>query len=152
MPASPTHSFNRNDLVVIQPDYARVIDRGVIYKVVRLLPVNIEIMPVGGGKAWRVAPHQIQPAPTGAQAIVDTIPYQPPLHSGQVVTVAGPGWKEPAEKLWVVLKEKGDGKVSLALLGGAGGRYWPSVPRGWITPVEIASVVLKPREEAKTSS
>ncbi|MBM0201827.1 hypothetical protein JNW90_00990 [Micromonospora sp. STR1s_5] len=152
MPESRNHRFKKDDLVVIHADYARVIDRGVIYKIVRLLPVNIEIVPAGGGKAWRVAPHQIEPAPTGAQATVDIVPFLPPLHCAQVVTVAGPGWKEPAEKLWVVLKEKADGKVSLALLGGDRGRYWPSVPRRWITPVEIASVVLKPREEAKTSS
>jgi hypothetical protein len=151
--SAPTHPFKLDDLVVIHPDYERPTDRGVTYKVTKLLPVNIQIEPVGGGKRWRVAPHQIQKAPEGGAAVAETIPYLPPLHFGQVVTVAGPGWKEPTDHLFVVLREKADTKVSLARLGGdEKGRYWPSVPRRFITPVEIASVALKSREEAKTGS
>jgi hypothetical protein len=36
----------------------------------------------------------------------------------------------------VVLKEKPDTKVSIAKLGGEGGRYWPSNPRRMLTVID----------------
>lgn len=70
------------------------------------------------------------------------VPYQPPLSPGQIVTVAGPGWREPADVLYIVLKHRGDDKVSIAKLGGdQRGRYWPRVPRRMLTVVEADQVL-----------
>lgn len=64
-----------------------------------------------------------------------------------VVTVAGPGWKEPPSKLFVVLGRKSGG-VKLTELGGTqNGRYWPNVPFGYISGVvsldELADALRK---------
>jgi hypothetical protein len=141
------HTFNIDDQVMINDQVARPSVRGVIYRVVDHLKVNLVLEPVGGGRRVRVKPEYLVPAPTGTAtaARVETIPYQPPLHPGQLVTVTGVGWKEPAGQLYVVLREKADTRVSIARLGGdPQGRYWPSIPRGMLTTVEASRVITEP--------
>lgn len=153
MSATSAPLFAKDDLVVVRPEYARKSDKGVIYKVVKVLPVNLLIEPVQGGPQVRANPMMVQRAPEGAAAAVPTTPILGPLSPAKVVMVSGPGWKEPAERLYVVLKDNGE-KVNVAVLGGDDGkpgRYW-RVPRLLIKPVEIASVVLRPREEAAAGS
>jgi hypothetical protein len=152
------HTFTVGDLVIVDPEFARPTQRGVVYRVTRLLPVNIIAEPVAGGRPIRANPSMLLPAPADAAAIESAaagatatavgVTYQPPpppLYRGQVVTIAGPRWRRPAGELYVVLRDKADGKVSVAILGGdPQGRYWPSLPRTYLTVVEPAQIALTP--------
>jgi hypothetical protein len=139
------HTFTTGDLVMVNPAYARPNERGIVYRVTKVLPVNIQVTPVAGGRPMRANPDMFLPAPTGA-ATTDTtsstdttgVTYQPaplPLYAATIVTVAGPGWRQPADQLYVVLRDNGD-KVSLAKLGGDNGRYWRGVRRTMLTVID----------------
>jgi hypothetical protein len=132
------------DLVMVADIYARPHDRGVVYRITKILPVNIVADPVNGGRPIKGKPELFVPAPAATAAAVTEIPYEPPLHWGQIVTVAGRGWRQPPENLYVVLRESPDGKSKLALLGGENGRYWPGIPRGMLTVVDPARITLNP--------
>jgi hypothetical protein len=146
-----TSRFKVGDLVIVAPLYARPSDRGVVYRVTKILKVNIDAVPVRGGRTLRANPDVFLPAPddlaaagSGAAgtpaATVEMVPLQPTLWQATVVTITGPGWKQPASQLWVVLKDKVD-KVSVARLGGVdGARYYPSVPRSYLTVVDPANL------------
>lgn len=120
------------DLVILSELYARPKDRGVVYRVQDVLKVNIVVEPVNGGRKVRGRPELFEAAPSGTEARVVGIPYVAPLDCGQVVTIAGTTWRQPADQLWVVLNDGANGKVKVAKLGGDGGRYW-NVPRGMLT-------------------
>jgi hypothetical protein len=137
-------AYRVGDFVMVAGMYARPRDRGVIYRVTKVMPVNIVAEPVHGGRPIKGKPDLFVPAPADAHtsATVSTIAYQAPLSCGEVVTVAGPGWRQPAEQLYVVLRESPDGKVKLARLGGEGGRYWPSIPRSMVTVVDPTRITL----------
>ena len=139
-------TFRVGDLVMVAEIYARPHDRGVIYRVTRVLTVNIVAEPVTGGRPVKGKPELFVPAPADAAttAAVTEIPYEPPLNSGQIVTVAGPGWRQPPANLYVVLRESPDGKVKLARLGGENGRYWPGIPRRMLTVIDPARITLNP--------
>jgi hypothetical protein len=145
-------TFAVKDLVIVNPLYARSWDRGVVYRVTRILPINIEVEPIGGGRKLRANPDLFQHAPTGTTpagnipagaATVTTVPLLAPLWPASVVTVAGPGWRQPAEQLWVVLRDKGD-TVSIAKLGADAGRYFPKVPRTFLTVIDPAHLTYTP--------
>jgi hypothetical protein len=140
-----TPTFRVGDLVMIAEDYARPAHRGVVYRVTRALKVNLELEPVAGGRRVRANPQLLVAAPpaTDTNATVVEVPYQPPLSPGQIVTVAGPGWRQPPDVLYIVLKHRPDDKVSIAKLGGDDGQYWPSIPRNMLTVIE-ADQVIKP--------
>lgn len=56
------------------------------------------------------------------------------------------GWRVPDDAIFVVLQDRGD-RVKLARAGGGDGtRYWPGVPRAWVTRVEL-DLTLKTTEE-----
>lgn len=132
-------TFHVGDLVMIADEHARPAHRGVVYRVTRKLPVNLELDPAAGGRQVRAHPQVLVPAPPATDpqgATVVEVPYQPPLAPGQIVTVTGPGWRRPPDELYVVLKEKPDTKVSIAKLGGDNGRYWPSIPRRLLTVID----------------
>ncbi|MCX5070914.1 hypothetical protein OOJ91_34260 [Micromonospora lupini] len=155
MSATTVPFFAVDDFVVVKPEYARKSDKGVVYKVVRVMPVNLLLEPVGGGPRVRANPTQVDKAPASmaaeAAARAVAAPVVGPLPLAKVVMVSGLGWKEPVERLYVVIKDNGD-QVNVAVLGGdeeKPGRYW-RVPRPFIKPVEIESVALKPRQEAVT--
>jgi hypothetical protein len=140
-----TSRFKVGDLVIVAPLYARPSDRGFVYRVTKILKVNIDAVPVRGGRTLRANPDAFLPTPddgaaagTDPAATVEMVPLQPTLWQATVVTITGPGWRQPAGQLWVVLKDKVD-KVSVARLGGVdGARYYPSVPRSYITVVDPA--------------
>jgi hypothetical protein len=143
-----TPTFQVDDLVMIADDFARPADRGVIYRVTRMLKVSLELEPVAGGRRVRAHPQVLVPAPSETDPKAAPrigVPHQRrpvPLRPGQIVTVAGPGWRKPAGQLYVVLKHRQDDKVNMAKLGGeASGRYWPSVPRRMLTVVEPDQVI-----------
>ncbi|MGC5054651.1 hypothetical protein ACLQ2S_24730 [Micromonospora sp. DT48] len=71
--------------------------------------------------------------------------HEMPLHPGTLVTVADMGWKQPPGELYVVLRDTGNGRVSLVPLGGNNGRHWRGVFRHLLTTVD-------PTRDASTSS
>jgi hypothetical protein len=143
-----TATLQVGDLVMIAEEFLRPAYRGVVYRVTRMLKVNLELEPVAGGRRVRANPQVLVPAPpgTGPKATpVTDLPYRPPLRPGQIVTVTGPGWREPPGLLYIVLKHRPDDKVSIAKLGGhEQGHYWPSVPRRMLTLVEADQVIRPP--------
>jgi hypothetical protein len=152
--AMSEHRFSVDDRVVVAPEFARPAHRGVVYRVTRLLPVNVVVEPERGGRAMRINPTYLQPAPdqpasdatapsTGIGAVgVPYVPQPLPLDQGTVVTVAGPGWKQPPEQLYVVLRDSGDGCASIVKLGGERGRYWRGVRRALMTVIDPARITL----------
>jgi hypothetical protein len=137
------------DRVIVDPAVATARDAGVVYRVTRLLPVNVVVQPVDGGQPMKIRPSYLQPepppgggAPAGGTA-VGTVGYEPLLDAGALVTVAGPGWSQPPSQLYVVLRDTGSGRVSVVALGGAGGRYW-RVSRRLVTVVDPARIRLDP--------
>ena len=139
--------FAIGDLVIIDPQVATAAYLGKVYRVTRLVKVNVLIEPVDGGRGVRIKPDLLQPAPTdphAAKAAVVAVPYQAPLDAGTVVTVAGLRWKQPAEQLYVVLRDTGGGRASIVKLGGDDGRYWPGVPHSMITVVDPSRIHLTP--------
>lgn len=149
MSSEPTYAIG--DPVIVDPAVASTRHLGVVYRVTRLLPVNVVVEPVDGGRTMKINPRYLQPAPdagstgTGtaaAVANVELVPYESPLEQGALVTIAGPGWKQPPGELYVVLRDNGAGRVSLVKLGGNNGRYWRGVSRRLVTVVDPARVRL----------
>jgi hypothetical protein len=150
MSATTTKKFKVGDLVVVNDMYSRREDRGVVYRVTKVLPVNIVAERANGpGRSIRGNPDLFDLAPDSTTqrtdagfATVESVEYLPPLACGQIVTIAGAGWREPADRLYVVLRESADAKVRVARLGGDNGRYWPSVPRQLCTVVEFSRITV----------
>jgi hypothetical protein len=150
-----TARFKVGDLVIVAPLYARRTDHGVVYRVTKIHRVNIIVTPVDGGRPLRAKPEVFLPAPapggadrgdggTASPVQVETVPLLPMLWPATVVTIAGPGWNQPADQLWVVLKDKVD-RVSVARLGGIdGARYYPRVPRSFVSVVDPARLAYTP--------
>ncbi|MDG4761390.1 hypothetical protein [Micromonospora sp. WMMD710] len=145
---SSPHTYSIGDRVTIDPAVARASTRGVTYRVTRLLPVNVVVEPVDGGRPVKVNPAYLRPASaadttTGREL---TMVHEAPLHPGTLVTVAGAGWKQPPGELYVVLRDTGTGRVSLVPLGGNNGRYWRGVSRHLLTTVDPTRVRLDPEQ------
>ena len=157
---SSERTYAIGDRVIVDPAVASARDLGVVYRVTRLLPVNVIVEPVDGGRTMKINPSYLRPAPdadsttgtTGAAgaaaavATVELVPFETPLEQGVLVTVAGPGWKRPPGELYVVLRDNGAGRVSLVKLGGNHGRYWRGVSRRLLTIVDPARVRLDPEQ------
>jgi len=142
-----THTFEVDDRVVIDPTVANARERGVVYRVTRLLTTNVEIEPQTGGRPMRVNPQHLQAAPDGADAVAALgVARQAPLVQGTIVTVAGPTWKQPPEQLFVVLRDNGDARASIVKLGGDAGRYWRGVSRHIITVVDPHRIRVTPEQ------
>ena len=138
-------TFAVGDLVKVADLYARPTDRGVVYRVTDILTVNLVAEPVGGGRRVKAKPDIFLPAPPAAAPTTAVgVGYQPPLSPGQLVTVAGPGWRRPPGEFYVVLRQRPDTKVSLARLGDTDACYWPGVPRALLTPVHPDRVTISP--------
>ena len=130
--------------VIIDPDsFPRY--RGVVFTIHHYLVKNVEITPVGGGKRVRIDPVYVLPAPekteAGGEAELVTKIASEMYVMGEVVRVSGRGWKQPADKLYVVLTDKVT-DVKLVALGGEGGRYWPRVPKTYLTRVDVTKISL----------
>lgn len=144
---SSPHTYSIGDRVTIDPAVARASTLGVAYRVTRLLPVNVVVEPVDGGRPVKVNPTYLRPAPTADTTGGEwTMTHEAPLHPGTLVTVAGAGWKQPPGELYVVLRDTGTGRVSLVPLGGNNGRYWRGVSRHLLTTVDPTRVRLDPEQ------
>ena len=144
----PSHTFGKDDLVVISPVFARPGEENVVYRVVEVHRVNLDAAPVSGGRPMRAPKDMFEPAPEAAAAEQPdgTHPASAnavTLWAGSVVTVAGPRWAGPAGQLYVVLRTSGD-KVSLVRLGGDHGRYWRGVHRSFCTLVDPSLIIMSP--------
>nr|WP_296073288.1 hypothetical protein [uncultured Actinoplanes sp.] len=118
---------------------------GVVYRITQLLRVNVVIEPVNGGRASRINPMYLLPAPEGTAqppTTTTTNGYHTPLEQGTLVTVTSP--KIPSDQLYVVLRDNGDGKASIVRLGGDHGRYWRNVPHRQLTVIDRSRVHLDP--------
>jgi hypothetical protein len=142
-----THPFAVGDRVTIHTYAVRASERGVVWRVERLLRVNVEIARVDGiGRTMRINPELLQAAPTdgpGSVPTAATVPYQAPFTPAAVVTIAGPGWNLPADTLYTVLRDPGNTRVACVKLGGDHGKYW-RVGRSMITVVDPARIRLLP--------
>jgi hypothetical protein len=144
-----TERYSVGDLVVVDPTYARPTQLGLVYRITSILKVNVEAVPVAGGRRLRANPDYLLPAPAtpNGQPIPTAVavPYVAPvwLDQGQVVTIAGPGWREPAGVLYVVIRARPD-TVAVAKIGGGGGKYWPKVPAAMCTIIDPARITLTP--------
>lgn len=128
------HKLAAGGRVICDPAQTPPRLHGVVYVIDRFGPVNAILSRPDGGRGLKIHPSALLPAPVAGAAVVTTVPLPlPPLDLGSVVTVASPRWTGGTE-LQVVLADYGD-TVKLVRLGGNGGRYWPKVPRAWLTPV-----------------
>src|SRR5205823_3478649 len=80
-PMSQTR-FCQGDRVIVAPEAARPANRGVVYRVTRILKVNVVVEPVDGGRPVRIHPDYLLPAPddtTTAASVAGTasvaVPY-----------------------------------------------------------------------------
>lgn len=96
-----------------------------------------------GGRGMKCDGWMLRKATDAEEAAARALVPVERLHVGTVVRVSGPGWKQPADTAYVVLGDaaKGGG-MRLVVLGGDGGRYWPSVPRAFLTPVDAAAIIV----------
>ncbi|GGJ75850.1 hypothetical protein GCM10010123_02230 [Pilimelia anulata] len=135
------HSFYRDDYVILDPRCATAAQREAVYRVLRVNKVTLTVENIATGATLRSDKAAFQPAPREkVDAALKSAAEQPrpPVEAGVLVTVAGPGWNQPPEQLFVVLRDKGD-HVALARLGGNSGRYWPKIPIGYCTIVDPAT-------------
>jgi hypothetical protein len=132
----PEHTFTPGDTVICNPAETPPRLHGITYTIDRFGPVNAILSRVGGGQGLRIHPSCLLPAPTdGTYPTVSVVDLPPaPLTLGAAVTVSSPSWKG-GPGLHVVLADHGP-TVKLVELGGNDHRYWPKVPRVWLTEVD----------------
>lgn len=133
------HTFAVGDRVICNPAETSARYHGTIWTVERILPVNVVLRPVDGGRGLRIHPSALLPAPTGATTTAVVVPYIPPLSVGAVVTVSSPRWKG-TDNLYVVIGDNTD-TLRLAVLGGDNDQVWSKVPRGWVTEVDRTALL-----------
>lgn len=139
-----TRTYAEGDRVIVDPSVAQSRYLGVVYVVKEILKVNVVVEPQDGGRRLRIKPAYLLPAPTDAADAV-TIAVESLLGWGTVVRVdrapAG-AWRHPVDALYVVVGDKDRGlSYRLARLGGdPSGRYFKSIPRGWLTEVPVETI------------
>ncbi|GAB1690715.1 hypothetical protein [Krasilnikovia sp. M28-CT-15] len=150
MPETPP-TFAVGDRVICNPDETPARYHGIVWTVESKARVNVNLRPVAGGRGLRIHPSALLPAPADGTIppTATVVAHRPPLTLGAVVTVASPRWKG-STGLYVVLRDNGD-TARLVLLGGDQDRYWPKVPRGWLTEVD-RDAVLAATAGLRTSS
>jgi hypothetical protein len=134
MPTTP-HTFAVGDRVICNPAETSARFHGTVWIVEKIMPVNVLLRPVDGGRGLKIHPSALLPGPADGET-APVAPYLPPLSIGAVVTVASPRWKG-TDDLHVVLRDNID-TLQLAVLGGNGNRVWQNVMRGWVTEVDRA--------------
>ncbi|WP_199515743.1 hypothetical protein [Nucisporomicrobium flavum] len=133
----------QGDLVVITEEHQRPGDRGLVFEITRVNPVNWSLSPINGDRPLRCPPELLRKATAEEIAGAQAAPPVAPVHCGTVVTVQGHGWKQPAEQLWCVLRLKGQHHAELGRLGGST-RIYPKVPRSYLTPLtddQVAAMI-----------
>lgn len=124
----------KGDLVVIREEHQRRGDKGIVFEITKINPVNWSLNPINGGRALRCAPQLLRRATDEEARAARAATPVASVHCGSVVTVQGPGWKHPPELLWCVLRLKGVHGAELGRLGGDI-KIYPNVPRTYLTPL-----------------
>ncbi|GIE90494.1 hypothetical protein [Actinoplanes regularis] len=139
MSATPT-TFAVGDRVICNPEETPAKYHNTVWIVEKVLPVNVALRPVGGGRGLRIHPSALLAAPNGdTPPTVTVVPFCPALSPGAAVTIASPRWKG-GNGLHVVLADNID-TIKIALLGGDQHRVWPKVPRSWATEVDTKALL-----------
>ena len=135
-----SRTWSAGDRVICNPEETPAKYHGTVWTVEKVLPVNVRLRPVGGGKGLIIHPAALLAAPDGdTPPTAVLVPYRPPLSVGAVVTVASPRWPG-GDGLYVVLADKGD-TLRLVLLGGENNSVWPKVPRSWASEVDKTALL-----------
>lgn len=129
---------------------------GIQYRVHSHQVKNVTVEPVSGvGKKVRIRPNYLLPN-DGAQIVgvpvVTDVPMYEPLNIGTIVKVEGPGFKD-SHKLFVVLADNTykNNSVKLGFLGGETGKYYPSVPRSFVTKLSLTEAAMWMRTQGTLS-
>lgn len=135
--------FSVGDYVRFQAVGAPRATQGVVFRVTGFTGPYVNLDPTTGGRPVKTYPSMIERTETPA-ATVTTEPIPEPLHTSAVVLIAGPGWKESAEQLWIVTKVHIDGRCNVQPLGGSRtGRYFRNVPRSMLTVIDPARISVR---------
>lgn len=101
-----------------------------VYVVEKMLQVNLQARPEGGGRALRGRPELFEHV-TGGETAPTTpdvgTPFVPFLWPGQVITcanVSSARWNYAPTQRFVVLDQRTHDRVKIARLGGEEGRTW----------------------------
>jgi hypothetical protein len=143
------HSFKIGDKVKVMDGLGRQYN-GVAFEVERILPKNVVLKRVDGmGRGLRIDPGYLEALPAdwnqNSVGVSYSVPLLDPLACGAVVEVnpATAIAKLAAGTLCVVLQDRHDGTVKLTKLGGDGDRYWPKIPRAWLTEIPLDQLASK---------
>lgn len=142
-----TTQFNIGDLVTIDPEIASPKYTGVVFRVVKLNPVNVVLDPVNGGRGLRAPRNCLSLATNGtapAAPAATTVgrPYEAPLPEFSVVTIVSRRAK-PGD-LYVIKNVSREGRYSAVKLGGDGGRYLRGLVRSQLTVVDPSRIAVAP--------
>lgn len=128
--------------LLVIPKYAPKGTAGWVYEVAKINKTTVNLTPLGGGRglnAHAISLAEADDADVAAfeklRAAGKTVEVPDGVHSGSIVKIAGPGWKQDPDALWTVTALKGMTEVSIARLGGDGGRTWPKVPASYVSSV-----------------
>jgi hypothetical protein len=127
--------------VVVIPKYAPQGTQGWVYTVDKVNKVTVNLSPVGGGRGLKADPFTLAEADAADLRAYEQIRAAQgdgpavEVHTGSVVLLSGPGWRQEAGALFVVTGLKGMTEFSAVRLGGDEGRTWPKLPRTLITTV-----------------
>ena len=139
-----------NDRVMIHPDVVTPEFRGVVFEVIELPKgsrgVNYRMRDLTTQKVLRCRGDLLIEAPAEGSSGPDAVrlslqAFEDPIHIGEVVTISGLGWKQPAQNLYVVLSQRSDGQYKVARLGGDNDRYYPKIPRSMLTRVTVPTTL-----------
>lgn len=140
-----TYVPSKFDYVVIRDDaFVDAKWKGIVYEVVKVNPKNVVVQRADGVGQGRVnVPAAfLTPAPVDlVTAVTSQATKLEPLHTGSLVRVSAPGWRQPADQLWVVIKVRATG-FDIAKLGGSDqARYYRDLPRATLTAVSDFQVI-----------
>ncbi|GGJ89969.1 hypothetical protein GCM10010123_19730 [Pilimelia anulata] len=138
------------DLVVLDPFYGKRSHRGLVWRVEAIdgAKKTVKVRSLVGGTTLAGLYAAFRPAPDDLAAVARakaarTGPDAAAITEGVVVTVAGPGWKHPAGRLYVVTRRISDEHARIAVLGGDNGRYFPKIPVACLTVVRDIAAALR---------
>lgn len=146
MSSNGNGKFQVGDLVTIDPVIATPKYHNVVFRVEKLLPVNVDLAPVNGGRGLRTSPNFLRPAsdtaPAASAAPAIGRPYEAPLPEFSVVTVAS-RHANPGD-LYVIKNVSREGRYSAVKLGGDNGLYLRGLIRSQLTVIDPSRITIAP--------
>lgn len=141
------------EIYVIDPAFAGKY-AGIRFEIVELKQVNAVGHPVdaagnriAGARRMRarfamwlpaLGPAELAAA-VGSVVTGATTPLLEPLPVGSFVvrSAAATSWNVPDDRIFIVLQDRGDRVKVIEAGGSPDGRYWPGVPRAWLTRIAV---------------